>query len=304
MVLTVDTITSNDCITLDIGGIIFKTSKQTLRRLPNFFTNEQDDGSFFVDRDGSNFHYVLDYLHTGTLPDFGTLDEYTLRHLLRELRYYCLAMSEAVKPTVHKKLPSRREAEPVPLPGRYIHTPEPVERSTTKRLHKNSRVKQHRISTSTTTKISSYRLHGSRVLIAYVIENCNIPTTIKFAHFREYLRMRRIKERAICTRKKFGKQYEQDNVSRVRRMVKVFGTVSSLFETGIIEQIDEQGHFSSSGFTNLTKYLILYYNRSGLIPLDMSPVHDSADMSPVHDSADVLLDMHNACLLLSVSSAR
>ena len=130
--------TSTDCITLDIGGTIFKTSKQTLCRLPNFFqvicsdqfTNEyQDDGSLFVDRDGSNFQYVLEYLRTGALPDFANLDVFLSGKILREFRYYCLDMFETAKLTVqvfecdepsnnsiHMKRPSRQEADHIPVP--------------------------------------------------------------------------------------------------------------------------------------------------------------------------------------------
>jgi len=58
-------------VTLHIGERTFKTNKSTLRSSPYFaalFENgfgDQADGSYFIDRDGAPFEYLLSYLRSG-----------------------------------------------------------------------------------------------------------------------------------------------------------------------------------------------------------------------------------------------
>ena len=62
-------------IKLDIGGFIFKTSLGTLRKdtdsmLASMFSGrfdmkEQEDGSYFIDRDPTHFRFILNFLRTG-----------------------------------------------------------------------------------------------------------------------------------------------------------------------------------------------------------------------------------------------
>ncbi|XP_062522752.1 uncharacterized protein LOC134197438 [Corticium candelabrum] len=62
-------------IKLDIGGFIFKTSLETLRKdtdsmLASMFSGrfvmkEQEDGSYFIDRDPTHFRFILNFLRTG-----------------------------------------------------------------------------------------------------------------------------------------------------------------------------------------------------------------------------------------------
>lgn len=64
-------------LVLNVGGSLFRTTTSTLRKSPFFDamlrnTTEggmgatmDDDGNFFVDRSGSLFNYVLEYLRTG-----------------------------------------------------------------------------------------------------------------------------------------------------------------------------------------------------------------------------------------------
>ena len=66
-------------VKIDIGGRIFRTSLKTLRRESESFLalmfsekfdlKKEDDGSFFIDRDGTFFHHVLNYLRDGYLSE-------------------------------------------------------------------------------------------------------------------------------------------------------------------------------------------------------------------------------------------
>ena len=65
-------------IKLNVGGQHFTTSVQTLKKDPNsmlaaMFSGKfemkpsEDDGSFFIDRDGTYFRFILNYLRNGEL---------------------------------------------------------------------------------------------------------------------------------------------------------------------------------------------------------------------------------------------
>lgn len=88
-------------IKLDVGGHMFSTSLDTLNRdsdsmiavmfsgRHNLFKSE--DGSYFIDRDGTYFRYVLNYLRGGiSLPSELPDDQTVLRELHREADYYQL----------------------------------------------------------------------------------------------------------------------------------------------------------------------------------------------------------------------
>lgn len=67
-----------EIIKLNVGGKIFMTSITTLRRDPNcmlaamfsqrFELVKQEDGAYFIDRDGTYFRHVLNFLRTGSIP--------------------------------------------------------------------------------------------------------------------------------------------------------------------------------------------------------------------------------------------
>jgi hypothetical protein len=91
-------------VELNIGGYRFKTSVQTLRRLPHTFFDAyfsgryaQDvchDGSIFVDRDGEHFRHVLEYVRDGVVADSGAEASVSLlRVLKREFGFYCIELS-------------------------------------------------------------------------------------------------------------------------------------------------------------------------------------------------------------------
>ena len=83
-------------VTLNVGGQHFTTSLQTLTKDPDsmlhamfsgrFDTKPAEDGSYFIDRDGTHFRYILNYLRTGRLllPD----DELVREELLDEAEFY------------------------------------------------------------------------------------------------------------------------------------------------------------------------------------------------------------------------
>jgi len=84
-------------IKLDIGGVRFKTSKSTLTNFDSYFKSMfsgrhaielDEDGYIFIDRDGTYFHYILNYLRNGNilLPN----DEDILFNLSNEVNFYCL----------------------------------------------------------------------------------------------------------------------------------------------------------------------------------------------------------------------
>ena len=69
----------DEIIKLNVGGKMYETRRQTLLAdqgslLANMPSGEypnslQSDGSYFIDRDGTHFHLILDYLRNGVLPD-------------------------------------------------------------------------------------------------------------------------------------------------------------------------------------------------------------------------------------------
>ena len=90
-------------VVLNIGGHIFSTSITTLSRVEDSFLavmfsgrynlQRESDGSFFIDRDGTNFRYILNYLRDGdasvdVIPDNRKL----VQELISEAEFYKLPM--------------------------------------------------------------------------------------------------------------------------------------------------------------------------------------------------------------------
>ena len=83
-------------ITLNVGGQYFTTTLQTLTKdkgsmLHAMFSGRHDskpaeDGSYFIDRDGTHFRYILNYLRTGRL--LLPKDELVREELLEEAEFY------------------------------------------------------------------------------------------------------------------------------------------------------------------------------------------------------------------------
>ena len=83
-------------VNLNVGGRHFTTSVQTLTKDPDsmlaamfsgrFELKPCEDGAFFIDRDGTHFRYILNYLRTGklNLPK----DKTIVKELLEEAEFY------------------------------------------------------------------------------------------------------------------------------------------------------------------------------------------------------------------------
>ena len=114
-------------VNLNVGGHCFKTSVQTLTKDPNtmlaamfsgkFEMKPCEDGSFFIDRDGSHFRFILNYLRTGklTLPEGATF----LKELLEEAEFYqiqgIIDELRVSEPTVQASKPAKTFQESVLL---------------------------------------------------------------------------------------------------------------------------------------------------------------------------------------------
>ncbi|WAR06776.1 BACD3-like protein [Mya arenaria] len=88
-------------IKLDVGGHVFTTSKLTLTReadsmLAAMFSGrhelvKEEDGCVFIDRDGTHFRYVLNYLRDGGVAmDCLPRDRQILKELKKEATFYQL----------------------------------------------------------------------------------------------------------------------------------------------------------------------------------------------------------------------
>ena len=85
-------------IKLDVGGQYFSASLEALRRVPGsmlaamfsgrYQTTAGDDGAYFIDRDGTHFRYILNYLRTGAVS--APSDPVAKAELATEADYYCL----------------------------------------------------------------------------------------------------------------------------------------------------------------------------------------------------------------------
>lgn len=84
-------------ITLNVGGTRYTTSLATLSRYPDsvlskmfegaFSLKPENDGSYFIDRDGQTFRFILNYLRDGVL--FLPTDSACLvKQLLLEATYF------------------------------------------------------------------------------------------------------------------------------------------------------------------------------------------------------------------------
>lgn len=86
-------------VKLNVGGKIYKTTLSTLLKDPNSMLSamfsgrhelnqDEEDGAYFIDRDGELFRYVLNYLRNDELfcPD----DKLFRKELLAEARFYQL----------------------------------------------------------------------------------------------------------------------------------------------------------------------------------------------------------------------
>eukprot|EP01083_Nonionella_stella_P087687 243992_1 len=98
---------SSEPITLDVGGMKYRTSLHTLTKYRNtvlskmfegkFALRSSKDGSYFIDRDGTYFGMILNYLRSGQIIIPQNDWQYIITHLLVESQYYQIA-------SLHRKL--------------------------------------------------------------------------------------------------------------------------------------------------------------------------------------------------------
>src|SRR5438105_3204946 len=88
----------NKRVTLNVGGNKFTTTLSTLTNIEptsifgKMFSHSslsipESDGSYFIDRSGTIFEYILNWLRDGNLPELSqTIED----QLLNEANFYCL----------------------------------------------------------------------------------------------------------------------------------------------------------------------------------------------------------------------
>ena len=119
-------------VNLNVGGHCFKTSVQTLTKDPNtmlaamfsgkFEMKPCEDGAFFIDRDGTHFRFILNYLRTGklTLPEGAIF----LKELLEEAEFYqiqgIIDELRSSEPTVQASKPAKTFEESVLLTNQSL----------------------------------------------------------------------------------------------------------------------------------------------------------------------------------------
>ena len=116
----------SDCVKLDVGGIVYKTSKGTLTKgdhmLSAMFSGRMPvikdrNGSVFIDRSGKHFDAILNFLRDGSVPLPENKRE--LAELKVEAEYYCikelaLSISNIIEQDLKQRLkitqPTQNEA--------------------------------------------------------------------------------------------------------------------------------------------------------------------------------------------------
>lgn len=80
---------------VDVGGHVYVSTRATLEKCPLLkdLLAQSEDGVPFVDRDGNLFHFVLNFLRTGSVC---VEERQTLQQLLVEAGFYGLKAMEAL----------------------------------------------------------------------------------------------------------------------------------------------------------------------------------------------------------------
>lgn len=134
---------SQDLIKLNVGGVLYTTTKATLSRIPNSMlgamfngsmpTTIDSDGNYFIDRDGHLFNYVLNFLRSSclALPD--------------DFKFYDALALEAdffqIEPLIQAVTEARRKARQPRDCGHLLEVIEVRTGSTATMPTNNSRVK-------------------------------------------------------------------------------------------------------------------------------------------------------------------
>eukprot|EP00112_Aurelia_sp_Birch-Aquarium-sp1_P001394 Seg1148.2 transcript_id=Seg1148.2/GoldUCD/mRNA.D3Y31 product="BTB/POZ domain-containing protein KCTD7" protein_id=Seg1148.2/GoldUCD/D3Y31 len=97
----------SEVIKLNVGGHIFQTSLQNMKKhqestlagmfSENFDLVKGDDGAYFIDRDGTHFRHILNFLRSGDRPPENIL-ETAEEELIREAEFFGLGrLAEIIK---------------------------------------------------------------------------------------------------------------------------------------------------------------------------------------------------------------
>jgi len=110
-------------VLLDVGGKYFKTTISTLHKdqhsllaqmfsLSGFQLPREQDGSYFIDRDGEHFQHILNYLRGCFAVD--GLDRATLNEILYEAEFYQMrGLYEYLRPNSPRPPAPRMGSQPV-----------------------------------------------------------------------------------------------------------------------------------------------------------------------------------------------
>ena len=112
-------------VTLDVGGTLFTTRKDTLLIVKNTFFwamlhsghfEPDEKGVYFIDRSPKLFHHIIDFLRSGDTSFYQTLTEVDKGLLRKELDYYMMHLPNInEKIASPKKLVKRRRTAPEKL---------------------------------------------------------------------------------------------------------------------------------------------------------------------------------------------
>ncbi|CAG8765492.1 10232_t:CDS:1, partial [Racocetra persica] len=89
----------NTIVTLNVGGVLYTTTKDTLLKHKSFFSglfsnnfsiSLDSNGNSFIDRNGELFKYVLEFLRNNALPKRTISNKALLEELLQEAEFYCI----------------------------------------------------------------------------------------------------------------------------------------------------------------------------------------------------------------------
>lgn len=109
---------SQDIVRLSVGGVLYTTTKATLSRYPNSMlgamfngsmpTSQDENGYYFIDRDGALFGYILNFLRSSQLAlpsNFQYIDQlaieadfFQIQPLINLIKEYKMKALDKMKP--------------------------------------------------------------------------------------------------------------------------------------------------------------------------------------------------------------
>lgn len=115
----------NGVLEIDVGGVLYRTTADTLRRGSAFFdsllsgrmpSTKDSQGRYFIDRNGECFRYILEYLRTGELF-VPRADDVLRLQVLTEARFYLVdGLVSAIESSIASEM-----NPPEPPPDVLLH---------------------------------------------------------------------------------------------------------------------------------------------------------------------------------------